>query len=283
MIRGDMMLNIGCHLSSSKGFESMIQEAIGINANTFQFFTRNPRGSKAKDLDTKDIEKFLKTFKDEEFKPILAHAPYTLNACSKETRTREFALMTMKDDLMRMEFVPNNFYNFHPGNHVGQGIEEGINQVVDLLNKILTEEQTTMVLLETMSGKGSEVGSTFEELKEIIDRVDLKEKMGVCLDTCHIYDAGYDIINNLDGVVNEFDKIIGLDRLHFIHLNDSINQIGSKKDRHQKIGEGHIGLEAIVNVINHPKLKNCIFVLETPNDLEGYGKEIALLRSHYKK
>ncbi|MDL2280475.1 deoxyribonuclease IV [Selenomonadales bacterium OttesenSCG-928-I06] len=277
------MLNIGCHLSSSKGFESMIQEAISIDANTFQFFTRNPRGSKAKDLDSKDIEKFLDIFKKEKFRPILAHAPYTLNACSSDKRIREFALMTMKDDLMRMEYVPYNFYNFHPGNHVGQGVEEGINHIVDLLNEILTEEQTTTVLLETMSGKGSEVGSKFEEIKEIIDRVHLKEKLGVCLDTCHIYDAGYDIINNLDEVVREFDAVIGLERLHFIHLNDSMNQIGSKKDRHQKIGEGFLGLDPIVNVINHPKLKDCIFILETPNDVEGYGKEIALLRSLYKK
>ena len=277
------MLNIGCHLSSSKGFENMIKEAISINANTFQFFTRNPRGSKAKDLDSNDIEIFLDIFKKEKFKPILAHAPYTLNACSKEKRTRDFALMTMKDDLMRMEYVPNNFYNFHPGNHVGQGVEEGINQIVGLLNEILTKEQTTIVLLETMSGKGSEVGSKFEEMKEIIDRVELDEKLGICLDTCHIYDAGYDIINNLDGVIDEFDKVIGLDRLHFIHLNDSMNQIGSKKDRHQKIGEGYLGLDAIVNVINHPRLKDCIFILETPNDVDGYGEEIVLLRSLYKK
>lgn len=277
------MLNIGCHLSTTKGFENMGKEALEIGANTFQFFTRNPRGGKAKDIDINDMEGLLKIARENNFTTILAHAPYTLNACSADERTREFAREMMEDDLRRMEFMPNNLYNFHPGSHVKQGVEIGINYIVELLNNVLREEQTTTVLLETMAGKGSEVGRTFEEIAEIISRVELKDKMGVCLDTCHIYDAGYDIVNNLDGVLEEFDKIIGLDRLKAIHLNDSKNPFKSHKDRHEKIGEGFLGLDAITNIINHPKLKHLPFFLETPNELDGYAKEIELLRSKYQE
>lgn len=276
------MLNIGCHLSTTKGFENMGKEALEIGANTFQFFTRNPRGGKAKDIDMKDMEGLLKIAKENNFATILAHAPYTLNACSADERTREFAREMMEDDLNRMELMPNNLYNFHPGSHVKQGVEVGINYIVDLLNNVLREDQTTTVLLETMAGKGSEVGRTFEEIAEIISRVELKDKMGVCLDTCHIYDAGYDIVNNLDGVLEEFDRVIGLDKLKAIHLNDSKNPFKSHKDRHEKIGEGFVGLDAITNIINHPKLKHLPFFLETPNELDGYAKEIELLRSRYQ-
>ncbi|MCF0149229.1 MAG: deoxyribonuclease IV [Clostridium sp.] len=276
------MLNIGCHLSTTKGFENMGKEALEIGANTFQFFTRNPRGGKAKNIDVNDMEGLLRIARENNFTTILAHAPYTLNACSADERTREFAREMMEDDLMRMEFMPNNLYNFHPGSHVKQGVEIGINYIVELLNNVLKEEQTTTVLLETMAGKGSEVGRTFEEIAEIISRVELKDKMGVCLDTCHVYDAGYDIVNDLDGVLEEFDRIIGLDRLKAIHLNDSKNPFKSHKDRHEKIGEGSLGLEAITNIINHPKLKHLPFFLETPNELDGYAKEIELLRSRYR-
>lgn len=275
------MLNIGCHLSTTKGFENMGKEALQIGANTFQFFTRNPRGGKAKEIDINDMEGLLKIARENNFATILAHAPYTLNACSADERTREFAREMMADDLNRMELMPNNLYNFHPGSHVKQGVEVGINYIVDLLNSVLSKDQTTTVLLETMAGKGSEVGRTFEEIAEIISRVELKEKMGVCLDTCHIYDAGYDIVNDLDGVLEEFDRVIGLDRLKAIHLNDSKNPFKSHKDRHEKIGEGSLGLEAITRIINHPKLKHLPFFLETPNELDGYAKEIELLRSKY--
>ena len=275
------MLNIGCHLSTTKGFENMGEEALQIGANTFQFFTRNPRGGKAKEINMEDMEGLLKIAKENNFSTILAHAPYTLNACSADERTREFAREMMIDDLNRMELMPNNLYNFHPGSHVKQGVEIGINYIVDLLNTVLSKDQTTTVLLETMAGKGSEVGRTFEEIAEIISRVELKEKMGVCLDTCHIYDAGYDIVNDLDGVLEEFDRVIGLNRLKAIHLNDSKNPFKSHKDRHEKIGEGSLGLEAITRIINHPKLKHLPFFLETPNELDGYAKEIELLRSKY--
>lgn len=275
------MLNIGCHLSTSKGFENMGKEALSINANTFQFFTRNPRGGKAKAIDEKDMAAFLKLAKENNFAKILAHAPYTLNACSGSEDTRRFALEMMEDDLKRMEYMPNNLYNFHPGSHVKQGTEIGIDYIVELLNKVIKPEHTTTILLETMAGKGTEVGRTFEEIAEIINRVELKEKMGVCLDTCHVYDAGYDIVNDLDGVLDHFDKVIGLDRLKAIHLNDSKNPFKSHKDRHETIGEGHIGLEAITRIINHPKLKGIPFFLETPNELEGHGKEIELLKSVY--
>ena len=276
------MLNIGCHLSTTKGFENMGKEALSIGANTFQFFTRNPRGGKAKDINIDDMEKLLRIVKENKFSTLLAHAPYTLNPCSADERTREFAREMMEDDLRRMEFMPNNLYNFHPGSHVKQGVEVGINYIVELLNNVLKKDQTTTVLLETMAGKGSEVGRNFEEIAEIISRVELKEKMGVCLDTCHVYDAGYDIVNDLDNVLEEFDKIIGLDRLKAIHLNDSKNPFKSHKDRHEKIGEGFLGLEAIVNIINHPKLKHLPFFLETPNELKGYAREIEILKKLYK-
>ena len=275
------MLNIGCHLSSSKGFLNMGKEALKINANTFQFFTRNPRGSKAKDIDEKDVQALLQLMSENNFSKILAHAPYTLNPASADEKVREFALMTMEDDLKRMEYIPNNLYNFHPGSHVGQGAEKGIELISNTLNTILKESQTTTVLLETMAGKGTEIGRSFEEIKAIIDNVNLSDKLGVCLDTCHIYDAGYDIVNNLDGVIEEFDNIIGIDRLKAIHLNDSKNPFESHKDRHEKIGEGYIGLDAITRIINHPKLRNIPFFLETPNELSGYKQEIELLKSKY--
>lgn len=278
---GKFMLQIGCHLSCAKGFLHMGQQALQLGANTFQFFTRNPRGSKVKALDLQDINALLAFMEEHHFGHIVAHAPYTLNPCSPAGRTREFALETMADDLERMEYLPGQFYNFHPGSHVGQGIQQGIMQIVQTLNVILKPEQTTTVLLETMAGKGSEIGSRFEELREIIDGVQLQEKLGVCLDTCHVYDAGYDIVNDLDGVLAEFDRVIGLNRLCAVHLNDSKNPICSHKDRHEKIGEGSIGLETITAIINHPKLRHLPFCLETPNEADGYAKEIALLRERY--
>jgi len=259
----------------------MAEEAYRIGANTFQFFTRNPRGSKAKAIDQKDIDELLKWMRENHIQNIVAHAPYTLNPCSDKEQTRQFALETMADDLVRMEYLPNQYYNFHPGSHVGQGVETGIHQIVEALNAILKPEQTTTVLLETMSGKGSEIGSRFEELKQIIDGVILQDKIGVCLDTCHVYDAGYDIVQNLDGVIKEFDNVIGLNKLCAVHLNDSKNPFCSHKDRHEKIGEGYIGLKAISAVIRHPKLCHLPFCLETPNELEGYQKEIALLREKF--
>lgn len=276
------MLNIGCHLSSSKGYEAMGKEAIEIEANTFQFFTRNPRGGKAKAIDPKDVEALLEITKKNKFAKILAHAPYTLNACSADERVREFAVEVMADDLDRMEYLPNNLYNFHPGSHVKQGVEVGIEYIVAMLNTVLKPEQTTTVLLETMAGKGTEIGRSFEELKQILNGVTLNSKMGVCLDTCHVYDAGYDIVNDLDGVLDEFDRIIGLDKLYAIHLNDSKNPLASHKDRHEKIGGGFIGEEAIVKIINHPKLRHLPFFLETPNELSGYAEEIKFLRNTYK-
>lgn len=275
------MLNIGCHLSASKGFANMGREAIKLGGNTFQFFTRNPRGSKAKDIDEKDVQEFLKLIQENNFATILAHAPYTLNACSADENTRNFTIEVMKDDLARMEYIPNNFYNFHPGSHVKQGVEMGIEYISGMLNSVLTENQTTTVLLETMAGKGTEVGRTFEELQEIIKRVKLSNKIGICLDTCHVYDAGYDIVSNLDNVLEQFDKVIGLNKLCAIHLNDSMNPFESHKDRHQKIGEGSIGLDAIINIINHPALRKLPFFLETPNELDGYAKEIKLLKENY--
>ena len=273
------MFYIGCHLSASEGFLAMGRTALSIGANTFQFFTRNPRGSRAKAIDPKDAEAFLALARENGFGTLVAHAPYTINPCSKDERTREFARLTMADDLLRMEYVPGNVYNFHPGSHTGQGVETGIAEIAATLNAILTPEQTTTVLLETMAGKGSEVGSRFEELREIIDRVELKNKLGVCMDTCHVSDAGYDIIHDLDGVLTEFDRAIGLERLRAIHLNDSLNLCGAHKDRHARIGEGCIGQEALARVVNHPALKNLPFCLETPNELPGYAKEIALMRS----
>lgn len=276
------MLNIGCHLSTTKGFENMGKEAVSIGANTFQFFTRNPRGGKAKAIEQKDIDGLLKIAKENNFATILAHAPYTLNGCSSSEETRNFAIEMMADDLVRMEYLPNSLYNFHPGSHVKQGVEVGINYIVEMLNKVLKPEQTTTVLLETMAGKGTEVGRTFEEIAEIISKVDLKDHLGVCLDTCHMYDAGYDIVNDLDGVLEEFDRVIGLDRLKAIHLNDSKNPFKSHKDRHETIGEGYIGIEAIARIINHPKLRDLPFFLETPNELDGHAEEIKLLKELYK-
>ena len=276
------MFYIGCHLSSAKGFLAMGKDAEKIGATTFQFFTRNPRGGSAKPLDHEDIAAFLKLKEELGLGTLVAHAPYTLNGCSADEKIRDFAKRTMADDLERMEAVPGNLYNFHPGSHVGQGAEAGIAFIADMLNQILKPEQRTTVLLETMSGKGSEVGREFEELREILDRVECKERMGVCLDTCHVWDGGYDIVNDLEGVIGKFDRIIGLEKLKAIHLNDSKNPFCSHKDRHAKIGEGSIGLEAIIAIINHPKLCHLPFCLETPNELDGYAKEIALLREHYK-
>ena len=275
------MLKIGCHLSVSKGFLAMGKDALKIDANTFQFFTRNPRGSKAKEINPDDVQALLELMDQNQFAPVLAHAPYTLNACSADEKTRSFAAQTMADDFARMELLPNNFYNFHPGSHVGQGVEKGVEQITAMLNSILKPEQQTTVLLETMAGKGTEVGRTFEELQLILDGIELKEKMGVCLDTCHVFDAGYDVADSLDEVLARFDKIIGLDRLRAVHLNDSLNPLGSHKDRHAKIGEGKIGIAAITRIINHPLLRNLPFYLETPNDLDGYAAEIKLLRSVY--
>lgn len=272
------MLTIGAHLSSSKGYLDMGKTATSIGANTFQFFTRNPRGGSAKPIDKNDTDAFNQYAKENGFGRILAHAPYTLNPCSANEATREFAFMVMKDDLARLEYTPGQMYNFHPGSHVGQGIDVGIELICQLLNSVITKDTTTDVLLETMSGKGSEVGSRFEELRRIIDNVELSEKMGVCIDTCHVFDAGYDIVNNLDGVLEEFDKIIGLDRLKAIHINDTMNPYSSHKDRHQKIGSGFIGVEAFERIVNHPALKDKPFFLETPNELEGYKAEIAMLR-----
>lgn len=275
------MFKIGCHLSMSKGYLAMGKDALSIGANTFQFFSRNPRGGSAKAIDEKDISAFLELAKENNFAILLAHAPYTLNVCAADEKIRKFARDTMADDLSRMEYLPGNLYNLHPGSHVQQGVETGINLIAEALNSVLKAEQTTTVLLETMAGKGSEIGRTFEELRSIIDKVHLKDKMGVCLDTCHVYDAGYDIVNDLDGVLDEFDKIIGLERLYAIHLNDSKNPFQSHKDRHETIGNGSLGLKTFENIINHPKLRDLPFYLETPNELPGYAKEIALLKSLY--
>ena len=272
------MFYIGCHLSASDGFLAMGKTALSIGANTFQFFTRNPRGSKAKAIDPADVAAFLALAAEHGFGTLVAHAPYTINPCSKDERTREFARMTLADDLKRMEHIPGNVYNFHPGSHTGQGIETGIGQIAETLNAILTPDIRTTVLLETMSGKGSEVGSRFEELREIIDRVELSDKLGVCLDTCHVSDAGYDIADDPDGVLTEFDRVIGLDRLRAVHVNDSLNPVGSHKDRHARIGEGCLGAEALGRVVRHPALQGLPFVLETPNELLGYAREIALLK-----
>lgn len=277
------MLYIGCHLASSKGYKAMGEQAVDINANTFAFFTRNPRGGSAKALDLKDVEAFLGIYNEHGFGKLVAHAPYTMNACAADESIRRFAREAMADDIRRLEATPNNYYNFHPGSHVKQGADIGIELIADQLNTVLTKEQTTIVLLETMAGKGSEVGRTFDELKEIIDRTELSEKLGVCLDTCHVWDGGYDIVNNLDGVLEEFDRIIGLDKLKAIHLNDSLNPLGAHKDRHAKIGEGHIGADALIRVINHPRLKNLPFILETPNDIDGYAREIEFLRRNYSE
>ena len=275
------MLKIGCHLSASGGFLRMGKEIVSIGGNTFQFFTRNPRGGSAKAVDEKDAADFRAFAEKNGIPVILAHAPYTLNGCSADPSIRDFATRTMADDLMRMEYVPGNLYNFHPGSHVGQGIEAGIEMIAEMLNTILKPEQQTTVLLETMAGKGSEVGSRFEELREILDRVKLQEKMGVCMDTCHVNDAGYDIVNDLDGVLTEFDKVIGLGRLKAIHINDSKNPIGAHKDRHEKIGEGTLGTETILRVMRHEAMRDLVFCLETPNELDGYEREIRMLKELY--
>lgn len=277
------MLYIGNHTTSSKGYEKMARQMIANGGNTFAFFTRNPRGGNAKAIDETDVEKFLSLAGDNGFGKIVAHAPYTMNCCAARENLREFARNTMADDLKRMEYTPGNYYNFHPGSYVGQGAETGIQKIAEILNEVLTEEQTTTVLLETMAGKGSEVGRSFQELREILDLVEKDHKMGICLDTCHVWDGGYDIVSDLDGVLTEFDKVIGLERLKAVHLNDSMNGLGSHKDRHAKIGEGQIGLEALVRVIRHPALKDIPFILETPNDDEGWTREIALLREAYEK
>ncbi len=273
---------IGAHLSASKGYTHMLDEALSIGANTFQFFTRNPRGGKAKEIDEKDIKAFLEKADQVNFGTILAHAPYTLNCCSANPDTRRFALETFADDLKRMEYTPNMLYNFHPGSHVGQGEEMGISLICGVLNQVLFKDMSTTVLLETMAGKGSEMGKTFEELRAILDGVELNDKMGVCLDTCHVHDGGYDIVHNLDGVLEEFDRIIGLNRLKALHLNDSKNPLGAHKDHHEKIGEGNIGTAAFEKIVNHPYLKGLPMFLETPNELDGYAKEIALLKGFVK-
>lgn len=274
-------LVIGCHLSSSKGYLAMGKTALSIGANTFQFFTRNPRGGKAKAVDQQDAAALMKLAEENNFGPLLAHAPYTMNPCAAEPRLLEFAEMVMTEDLQALEYLPGNLYNFHPGSHVKQGTEIGVEKIAAMLNRVLFAGQHTTVLLETMAGKGSEVGRSFEELAAILDKVQLQDKMGVCLDTCHIFDAGYDIVNSLDEVLTSFDKLIGLGRLKAIHLNDSLNTLGSRKDRHACIGAGNIGLEALTAVINHPALKKLPFYLETPNELPGYAAEIKLLRERY--
>ena len=276
------MFTIGCHLSSSKGYLNMAETAVSINANTFQFFTRNPRGGAAKPIDENDIKSFLEYSKEHGIEKILAHAPYTLNACAADPSIRDFARNTMADDIRRMEYTPNQLYNFHPGSHVKQGADVGIQLICEHLNEVLYPEMTTTVLLETMSGKGSEVGRSFEEIRKIIDGTELSDKLGVCLDTCHVYDAGYDVVNNLDDVLDAFDRIIGIDRLKAIHINDSKNPFESHKDRHEVIGGGFIGIEAFERIINHKSLRDLPFFLETPNELDGYQKEIEVLRGLYR-
>lgn len=276
------MLSIGCHLSSSKGFAAMGNTASSIGANTFAFFTRNPRGGAAKAIDPADAEALRAHMEAEGFAKLVAHAPYTLNCCSDKPRARQFARQAMAEDLQRMEFLPNNYYNFHPGSHVKQGAEAGISMIAEVLNDVLAPDQSTVVLLETMAGKGTEVGRTFEELAAIIDRVELSDHMGVCLDTCHVHDAGYDIVNDLDGVLEEFDRVLGIERLRAVHINDSKNPCGARKDRHEVIGKGYIGLEAFERIVNHPALSALPFILETPNELPGYAEEIELLRGFSK-
>lgn len=275
------MLKIGCHLSCSKGFAAMGRQALELNANTFAFFTRNPRGGAAKEADPKDAAELNEILIKNNFGNLVAHAPYTMNPCAADESIRKFAREAMKEDIARMELLPNNYYNFHPGSHVKQGVEIGISLIADQLNAVLTPDQTTTVLLETMAGKGSEVGRSFEELQQIIERVELNNKIGICLDTCHVWDGGYDIVDKLDEVLEDFDRIIGLSKLKAIHLNDSMNTIGSHKDRHAKIGEGNIGSDALVRVINHSILRELPMILETPNELEGYAREIEFLRKNY--
>lgn len=272
------MFHIGSHISSAKGYAAMGRQAVRLGADTFAFFTRNPRGGSAKAISQPDVEQYLEIAGEHGFAKIVAHAPYTLNACAAKEEIRTFARETFADDLKRMEYTPGQYYNFHPGSHVGQGAEKGIELIAEMLNANLQSAQTTVVLLETMSGKGSEVGRTFEELRAIIDRVELSDKLGVCMDTCHVWDGGYDIVNHLDGVLEEFDRVIGLGRLKAIHINDSMNPMGSHKDRHAKIGEGKIGLEAFGRIVRHPALQGLPFILETPNDDAGWAAEISMLR-----
>ena len=269
---------IGSHISASKGFEAMGKQALKLGANTFAFFTRNPRGGKAKEIDPADVDKLLALMEEHHFGKLVAHAPYTMNLCAAKENVRNFSMEMFQDDLKRMDYLPGNYYNFHPGSHVGQGAEQGIEMIAEVLNGALFEEQTTTVLLETMAGKGSEVGRSFEELKEIMDRVSCKEKLGVCFDTCHVWDGGYDIVNHLDEVLSEFDRLIGLDKLCAVHLNDSMNDCGAHKDRHQKLGLGKIGEEALRRVVTHPALQGRPFILETPNEDDGYAREIAMVR-----
>ena len=272
---------IGCHLSASKGYLHMAREAASIGANTFQFFTRTPRGGNARPLDLRDTEAFRAFAQEHAFGQILAHAPYTLNGCSADPAIRDFARRTMADDLQRLEATPGNLYNFHPGSHVGQGVETDVQYIADMLNSVLWADMQTTVLLETMAGKGSEVGSSFEELQAIIDHVELSDHLGICLDTCHVHDAGYDIVHDLDGVLTAFDRVIGLDRLKALHINDSKNPRSARKDRHEKLGEGHIGLDAILRITEHPALRHLPMLLETPNELDGYAREIAILKEHH--
>ncbi len=277
------MMQIGSHISSAKGYEAMGKQALKLGASTFAFFTRNPRGGSAKAVNEADVQRFLELWKEKGYGKIVAHAPYTLNACSDKAQVRRFAREAFAEDLVRMEYTPGNYYNFHPGSHVGQGEETGVRLIAELLNECLWEDMTTTVLLETMAGKGSEIGRSFEELREILDRVHLSGKMGVCLDTCHVWDAGYDIVNDLESVLREFDRVVGLNRLKAVHINDSMNTLGSHKDRHARIGEGQIGTEAFVRIINHPALRELPFILETPNDDAGWTKEIAMLREKYQE
>ena len=276
-------LYIGNHTTSSKGYARMARQMHANGGNTFAFFTRNPRGGRAKEINPKDIHEYLKLAEEYKFGKIVAHAPYVLNCCAAKEELRTFARETFADDLQRMEYTPGNYYNFHPGSHVGQGVKVGMQKIAEILNDVLTEEQTTTVLLETMSGKGTEVGRNFEELQSILEKVEKREKMGICLDTCHVWDGGYDIVHDLDGVLNEFDRVIGLPRLKAIHLNDSLNERGSHKDRHARIGEGKIGVDALVRVIKHPALQEIPFILETPNDDAGWAEEIRILKEAYYK
>lgn len=275
------MLNIGCHLSSSNGFVAMAQKAISIGANTFQYFTRNPRGGRAKEIDHDDLKKFLEIGKNNNFTSIIAHAPYTMNLCSSDEKIRIYSKNLLKDDIEKTELIPNVYYNLHPGSHTGQGVKTGINQISASINEIITKSQNTILLLETMAGKGSEIGGNFEEIAAIINQINIKEKIGVCFDTCHVYDSGYDIVNNLENVLEKFDKIIGISKLKVVHLNDSKNICGCKKDRHEKIGQGNIGLNGIINIIKNKYLRNLIFILETPQEnLNGYKDEISNIKNH---
>ncbi|MDD4343351.1 MAG: deoxyribonuclease IV [Eubacteriales bacterium] len=276
------MFNIGCHISIAGGYKKAGEDALKVGGNTFQYFTRNPRGGSSKDLNSKDLQEFKKIYTENNFAPLFAHAPYTMNLSSDKEEVRAFAKNVLKEDLHKISKLPESYLIFHPGSHVSQGIEKGIQLIIDAVNEVITSENEIFILLEGMSGKGTEIGSSFEELKNIIDGIKNNKKVGVCLDTCHLYSAGYDIKDNLDGVLKEFDKIIGIEKLKGIHINDSKVPFASKKDRHEVLGEGTLGLETIVNIINHPLLKDLVFNLETPNELEGYKKEIDILKKRYR-